>query len=31
MEVANSSFAFETVTKEKTEKLATYLNIRNSV
>ena len=31
MEGANSSFVFETVTKEKTEKLVTNLNIRKAV
>ena len=31
MEGANSFFAFETLTKEKTEKLAANLNIRKAV
>ena len=31
MQDANSSFAFETVTKEKTDKLITNLNIRKAV
>ena len=31
MEDANSSFVFETVTKEKIEKLITNLNIRKDV